>query len=362
MDKYQPQSLSPCLSLESRGVGGKFLVNVLNGSLDCHARPLLAKATSEAVAEKRTLILDLSVVVSVDGAGLGILLQTAFICRHQNISFALLSADKRLSRILAELAIPEICEVNPQWSSDEGAVSNELFQAGQFFNGKEWAEYYGPVTSAEAPEGAGPNVIGRRMSGPLRGFGKLWRKCYEVTLQGLSSKAGDLTSILAEKLGQFWPPGNELLLPSDGLKPGAVGAIAIRMPGAGHLYTGLRTIHFGANSFTFSTLEGHMASGWITFSVSERGGCPVVNIISLARTGDPLFEVGFHLFGHKAQEDFWKGTLTRFAEYLGAKPRVAVSKEAVDNKLRWDGLYSLSRNATYNSIFEDAKRLIRGNG
>ena len=113
--------------------------------------------------------------------------------------------------------------------------------------------------------------------------------------------------------------------------PGAVGAIKLTLPGGMPLITGVRIIFVGPTSFTFATLTGHMASGYINFAVNVEDGCPVLRITSLARTGDPIFDVGFRLFGHRQQQNFWLETVGRAADFLGVKGRVESLEECTDS-------------------------------
>ena len=46
-----------------------------------------------------------------------------------------------------------------------------------------WAKAVSRLKVSEVPEGAaGINVAGKRLAGPIQGFGKMWQKTYQVRL------------------------------------------------------------------------------------------------------------------------------------------------------------------------------------
>lgn len=105
-----------------------------------------------------------------------------------------------------------------------------------------------------------------------------------------------------EHFAEFWPRGNRFCPSVAGIAPGEVAILNMAMPGGVSLSTGMLVIYADEESFTLMSPEGHFEAGWITFSAFEEGGVTVVQIQSLARTNDPLYEIGFLLFGHAMQE------------------------------------------------------------
>src|SRR3954454_6937698 len=71
------------------------------------------------------------------------------------------------------------------------------------------------------------------------------------------------------------------------------------------VYTGVMVLYSDDLSFTVMTAEGLPEAGWNTFSAYEEDGATVVQIQSLARASDPIYEVRFLLFGSTAQEKIW---------------------------------------------------------
>ncbi len=72
----------------------------------------------------------------------------------------------------------------------------------------------------------------------------------------------------------------------------------------------------------------------------------MVQIQSLARANDPVFEFGFRFMGgSKQQERIWNSVLTRLAEHYGVTTQVETRKTLVDNRIQC----SQAKNVWYNS-------------
>ena len=104
----------------------------------------------------------------------------------------------------------------------------------------------------------------------------------------------------------------------------------LAMPAGARLSTGMLVIYEDDESFTLMTPQGHMESGWITFSAYVEDGVTVAQVESLARANDPFFEVGFLLFAHRSQERFWQHTLRSLAARFGVDGRVSTARACLD--------------------------------
>src|SRR6266849_5930225 len=100
----------------------------------------------------------------------------------------------------------------------------------------------------------GTNVAGRRLTGPIQGFGKMWEKTYRISVPA--------TVTAQQAIG-------------SGVK----------------LSTGVFVLYADEESFTFMTPQGHMFAGWITFSAEPDGDATAVQAHVLMRASDPLYEV-----------------------------------------------------------------------
>jgi hypothetical protein len=206
-----------------------------------------------------------------------------------------------------------------------------------------WARY---VETLKAPDGiVNPNVEGRRMVGPLQGFGKRWQKTYRVHLEGVSPV--EVVGIWRERFPEISGFGEGFRLPSGGLAPGAVALL-----GGG--LTGVMVLYSDESSFTYMTPEGHPFSGWITFSAyGDEDGTTVARAQLLIRANDPLYELMMPLGLHSVEDRTWQRTLHNLATYFGADGKVETRVVCVDPKRQWRRY----RNIRYNALILSVLRV-----
>ena len=83
-----------------------------------------------------------------------------------------------------------------------------------------WAKPVSTLTVTEVPAGA-PNLVeGKRLLGPVQGFGKMWQKTYSMRLDGVETTPQAVISAWRDDFPSFWPPGNDFYPPPTGLEPG----------------------------------------------------------------------------------------------------------------------------------------------
>jgi len=104
------------------------------------------------------------------------------------------------------------------------------------------------------------------------------------------------------------------------------------------------------DSFTVMTAEGLPAAGGNTFSAYDEDGVTLVQIQSLARASDPIYELGFRLFGSTAQERIWTHGLSTLAARFGVREGVQLEKACVDPKLQWFQVGNVWHNAGLRSV------------
>src|SRR5438874_13630292 len=75
------------------------------------------------------------------------------------------------------------------------------------------------------------NVEGRRVVGPLQGFGQMWQKTYRVRLKGAIIQPQEVIKTWKEHFPRFWPAGNRFYGPLTGIAPGEVAILNLSMPG-----------------------------------------------------------------------------------------------------------------------------------
>ena len=243
-----------------------------------------------------------------------------------------------------------------------------------------WAKPMDTFSVGDVPaEAINLNVAGRRVAGPLNGFGQMWQKSYRVQLAGSSATPAEVVATWKAKFPEFWPKGNRFYGAIDGVNLGDVAVLNLSMPGGMTVSTGIRVIYSDEESFAFITPEGHMFGGMITFSAEavppsvppkggeEEGGVTAVQIQALIRASDPIYEIGCRLgFAHKLEDEFWHGTLTNLANHFGVTtPNVTQKNVLVDKRVQW----AQAKNVWHNAAVRTAvympihlvKRLFRRN-
>src|SRR5438105_15334250 len=95
-----------------------------------------------------------------------------------------------------------------------------------------WAQPVQKLKVADVPAGAtNLNVDGRRVVGPLQGFGQLWQKTYRIRLTGTEVSPTEVVRIWKDNFPKFWPSGNRFYAPLTGIAPGEVALLKLAMPG-----------------------------------------------------------------------------------------------------------------------------------
>lgn len=196
-----------------------------------------------------------------------------------------------------------------------------------------------------APTGAlNLNVDGRKITGPLQGFGQMWQKTYRISLKGATVEPTAVISTWKEHFAEFWPAHSRFFGPITGIAPGEVALLNLNVGGM-PLSTGVLVLYADEESFTLMTPQGHIFAGWITFSAYEMDGATTVQTQVLMRASDPIYELGLRFGGQKQEDDFWRHTLTQLARHFGVEAQVELEMVCVDRKVQW----SQARNILQNS-------------
>ena len=198
----------------------------------------------------------------------------------------------------------------------------------------------------------GTNVAGRRLTGPVQGFGKMWQKSYRMKAgSGIAPEQAIAT--WKEHFPEFWPKGNRFAGALTGINPGDVALLDLAMGGGVKLSTGVFVLYADHESFTLMTPQGHMFAGWITFSAEREGDETVVQALVLMRANDPLYEVGMTFGGHRKEDKFWTATLVALGERLGIQnPTVDAKWTCVDTKRQWRHANNVWHNSMIRSVLQ----------
>ena len=209
-----------------------------------------------------------------------------------------------------------------------------------------WAQPVTKLKVTDMPTGTiNLNVEGRRVTGPLQGFGQLWQKTYWVRLSGASVAPTNVIKVWKENFSEFWPEGSRFYAPITGIAPGEVAVINLSAPGGMPLSTGVMVLYADDESFALMCPQGYMFSGWITFSAFEKDGATVAQTQVLVRANDPLWEIGMRLFGFKKEDVFWHSTLESLARRFGVEAQAQMTAALVDPRFQWSQAKNVWHNA-----------------
>lgn len=218
-----------------------------------------------------------------------------------------------------------------------------------------WARNTGPL---RAGGGRDPHraVEGRRVTGPIHGFGRLWQKTYRVALPGIDLTPAEVVAEWKAHYGDFWPDDNRFLAPLAGIEPGEVGLISGKLPGGPRLSTGVLVLYADEVSWAFLTPEGHPFAGIITFSAEDGPGGPVAQVQALLRAHDPLVEASMPLFVHRAEDRIWRHTLRSLAAHFGVEAEPTTSVVCVDRKRQWRRFGNIRRSRVLAALAHPLRR------
>jgi hypothetical protein len=216
-----------------------------------------------------------------------------------------------------------------------------------------WAKQVTHLRLGEVPpEAINLNVTGKRVVGPIQGFGKLWQKTYRVELPGVDIGPAEVVAAWKQRFGSFWPPSGRFYGPLTSIAPGDVALLNLDVAGGMQLSTGVLVLYADEQSFTFMTPQGHVFAGWITFSAARGardgapGGVTAAQVQVLLRANDPLYELGMPLVIHRQEDRFWRQTLANLARHLGvADPDVTAATVCVDRRRQWANARNVWHNA-----------------
>jgi hypothetical protein len=198
----------------------------------------------------------------------------------------------------------------------------------------------------------GTNVAGRRLTGPVQGFGKMWQKTYRLTVPGDITPESAIATWKAH-FPEFWPAGNRFAGALTGISPGDVALLDLAIGGGVKLSTGVFVLYADEESFTLMTPQGHMFAGWITFCAEREAASTAVQAQVLMRANDPLYELGMMFGGHRKEDVFWAQTLTALGDYLGADGAPVTTRTVcVDSKRQWHNAGNVWHNSMIRSVFQ----------
>ncbi len=234
-------------------------------------------------------------------------------------------------------------------------------------DGASWAKKVDRLQVDHRDGVRGTNVAGRRLTGPVQGFGKMWQKTYRMDA-GPQITPEQAIATWREHFPEFWPKGNRFAGALTGINPGDVALLDLAIGGGVKLSTGVFVLYADAESFTLMTPQGHMFAGWITFSAEREADAtpaPTTTVQAqvLMRANDPLYEVAMMCGGHGKEDKFWAATLTALGRRLGLPdPKVDARSTCVDSKRQWRHARNVWHNSMVRSVLQTITAPVTGLG
>ena len=210
-----------------------------------------------------------------------------------------------------------------------------------------WAPSVDRLSASGVKGATVDSVTGKRVAGPLQGFGQLWQKTFTVRLDDADVTPQQLIAEWKSAFATFWPKNATFYAPLAGIAPGEVALFDLApLPGS-PISTGIMVLYADDESFTFMTPEGHTLSSWITFSAYREGDVTVAKAQALERASDPLDELIYMLGGNKLNDRFWQETLTNLARHVGVvEPAVDTVVVCLDKRRQWRYVRNLRNSAS----------------
>jgi anti-anti-sigma factor len=312
-----------------------------------------------------SILLNFRAVEAMDSMGLELLMALLARAQQQGKRLAAYGLNQQLQRAFQVVHLHEDIPIHPDEGAPGSAGVERLSEAG---TGRgtgtqgRWAE---PVDRLKVPalsaEAINLNVEGRQPTGPMKGFGPLWLRTYQIRLAGSSATPSEVIRVWKAQFADFWPQGSSLYGADRPIEAGDVGVLNLAGPAGTTISTGVLVIYADDTSFCFLSVEGHMFGGMITFTAYDEDGTTVVQVRALLRSSDPVYEMGQRMgFAVKAEDAFWHGTLANLAAHFGVRGE-PVHQEAtlLDPTIYWARATNLWYNAAIRTSLHLPIRLAR---
>ncbi len=344
--------------IEARMAGGDVTVLDVRGILDGACEESLARAIEEGIGKSKKILLNLSGLLHMDTEGAGALVASTVRAARRGVDVAACGLAGPLRDVFRLTRLDEALAV---FDSEMQALGAEGFSGGSSmpaypYQGPPqpgWARSVERLSTGYIPDAAmNINVQGRLPTGPVKGFGRLWDKRYRLRIESGAPGPREIVSLWKSEFADFWPGGNRFF-PAGGatIAPGTVAVLNLRLPGGLVVATGLMVFYVSDTSFSFISIQGHIISGWITFSSFREGSATIIQVHPLFRPSDPLMELSLRL-GAGTQEDlFWHQTLGNLAGRLGVRGEIEQKDILIDDRFQWGEAGNIRFSAPIRSSF-----------
>ena len=351
------------LGLSVEQITGSVAVMRLEGTVMADAETAMSEALEHAAGEgTRSVVLDFSRVSGIDSGGASALLKLWVLSKSHRMSLSAVGLDRRTKEILELTQLAGVMllfdDLNQALAAAGAGTSipgpagtNRIEFSKESTTGMNrgtvvyWAKPVEKLRVTKLPGAVSSlNVEGRRPVGPVKGFGQMWEKTYEIRFSDAKKTPFEITAITKENFVGFQPPQNHFYPSPAGIVAGETVLIRSAVMGI-PILTGVLVSYADDVSFTFMTPQGHPESGWVTFRVYREANETVCQIQGLARANDPIYEIAFRLHGAKFQEMTWQRVLGSLAKYLDVNVPVTMKKRCVAPDLQWSQIGNIRHNA-----------------
>jgi anti-anti-sigma factor len=351
------------LSLDVLQVSESVAVVALEGVITAAAETAMMEALEHAGNKgTRSIILDFAGVSGMDSGGASVLVKLYVSSKGRQMGLAAAGLRSELRDVFRLTGLGEVMCTHDTRSAALSAkgISSETPGTGSPWRFEVASESPAEVKRGGALHWAKPvdklrvtkvtwsvssvNVEGRHSVGPIRGFGHMWEKTYELRFPDSQRTPAEIAATAKENFVRFQPPQNSFYPSPAGIKAGETVLIRSSVLGV-PILTGVLVSYADDVSFTFMTPQGHPESGWVTFRVFTEANITVCQIQGLARANDPIYEIAFRLHGSKFQEQTWMHVLGSLAKHLDVNGSVTMKKRLIAPNLQWSQVGNIRHNA-----------------
>jgi anti-anti-sigma factor len=332
-------------AIRLRIVNGETLILNIQGPLNGACEIAWSRLFDNRLKNSKNILLNFAKLTHMDSEGANLLTIYAARLAQREIGLAVCNLSDPFRDIFRLTGLDQAIAL---FDDENEALSMKPFPSGIRTATAAFQAYKGPLVSGWASNvehisiGAVPaeamniNVNGRKVTSPVKGFGRLWDKKYRFQIANKDREPQEIISIWRSEFPDFWPKGNRLYTAGGTpIVPGAPSLLNLSIGGMLTLASGIMVIYADDRSFCFSTVQGHMLCGWITFSSFREDDKTIVQVHPLFRPADPMMELGFRLGAARQEDQFWHQTLRNLAASLGVEGRIEQKNCLVDRRLQW---------------------------
>jgi anti-anti-sigma factor len=326
--------------IESRILDEKTVVLDIRGSLNSACEEDFSKAFRESTAKHKNMILNFSHLSHMDADGAGLLVIYLSVAAQKSIFVAACGLENSFRDVFR---LSRLDEAIPLFENEKEACNGLRFRRNITLSPGALSQYEGSPVAGWArsvdrlsirdipAEAMNINVDGRQTTSPVTGFGRLWDKRYRLRLHDSTLDPPHIISLWRSEFPRFWPAGNRFFPSGKApIVPGTVAVLNLTLPGGIVLATGLMVIYVDEKSFSFITIQGHVLSGWITFSSFREESGTIIQVNPIFRASDPLMELGVRFGAAKQEDQFWHATLGNLARRLGVRGELSQQDVLID--------------------------------